>query len=162
MPITAAPTRAAKANQGVAAQPRTRSLLGIESVMRAHPAPRADNRIIVPPVVTPESDTEAFANAPTNPLKVTSEDPVSTFSIDVDTASYSVVRSSLMSGHLPPREAVRVEEIINYFPYAYPAPEGAHPFQPTISVTPTPWNKAPTLSISASRANCLPSKTVRP
>ena len=106
-------------------------------------APTADNEfavIIEPPVITPETDTEDFANAPENTLKVTTEEPVSTFSIDVDTASYGVVRQSLMSGHLPPSEAVRVEEMINYFPYAYPAPEGSDPFQPTITVAPTPWN----------------------
>ncbi len=91
-------------------------------------------------VVQPDQDTEAFSNADTNPLKVTSEDPVSTFSIDVDTASYSIARSSLLSGHLPPRDAIRVEEMVNYFPYAYPAPEGAAPFRPTIAVSPTPWN----------------------
>ncbi|WP_170464641.1 VWA domain-containing protein [Ruegeria arenilitoris] len=90
--------------------------------------------------VVPEPDTEAFANAETNPLKVTSEEPVSTFSIDVDTASYAIVRSSLMRGQLPPKQAVRVEEMVNYFPYSYPAPEGDAPFRPTITVTPTPWN----------------------
>ncbi len=98
---------------------------------------------IAPPsdlVVTPESDTEAYASAPENTLKVVTEEPVSTFSIDVDTASYGVVRSSLTAGRLPPQGAVRVEEMVNYFPYAYPAPEGTHPFEPTISVVPTPWN----------------------
>jgi Ca-activated chloride channel family protein len=94
-----------------------------------------------PEVVTvPEADTEAFANADTNPVKVTRDDPVSTFSIDVDTASYAVVRSSLTAGHLPPRDAVRVEEMVNYFPYAYPAPDGEHPFATTVTVTETPWN----------------------
>ncbi|MEM7717696.1 MAG: VWA domain-containing protein [Pseudomonadota bacterium] len=91
-------------------------------------------------LVAPESDTEAFAAAPENTLKVVAEDPVSTFSIDVDTASYGIVRSSLSVGRLPPRDAVRVEEIVNYFPYAYPTPQGPHPFQPTLSVVPTPWN----------------------
>ncbi len=91
-------------------------------------------------VVAPENDTEAFANAETSPLKVVAEEPVSTFSIDVDTASYAVVRSSLMAGVLPPPDAVRVEEMINYFPYDYPAPDGAHPFRPTVTVMPTPWN----------------------
>ncbi|WP_170762999.1 vWA domain-containing protein [Ruegeria lacuscaerulensis] len=91
--------------------------------------------------IAPEADTEAFANADTNPLKVTIEDPVSTFSIDVDTASYSVIRSSLMRGRLPPKDAVRVEEMVNYFPYSYPTPEEGAPFRPTITVTPTPWNE---------------------
>ncbi|MEL7282509.1 MAG: VWA domain-containing protein [Pseudomonadota bacterium] len=88
----------------------------------------------------PESTTETFPDADQNPLKVTAEEPVSTFSIDVDTASYSVVRSSLTNGQLPPAGAVRIEEMINYFPYAYPAPDGEAPFRPTITVADTPWN----------------------
>ncbi|MBB5722625.1 Ca-activated chloride channel family protein [Loktanella ponticola] len=88
-----------------------------------------------------EVNTESFANADSNPLKVTAEEPVSTFSIDVDTASYSIVRNSIMRGQLPPAETVRIEEMINYFPYDYAAPEaGGDPFQPTVSVMPTPWN----------------------
>ncbi len=88
-----------------------------------------------------EENTEAFANADANPVIVAAETPVSTFSIDVDTASYSVVRSSLMNGQLPPAEAVRIEEMVNYFPYDYPAPDaGEAPFRPTVTVTGTPWN----------------------
>lgn len=87
------------------------------------------------------ANTEAFANEPASPVKIASEQPVSTFSIDVDTASYSVVRSSLMNGYLPTAESVRIEEMVNYFPYAYPAPAaGGAPFKPTVSVSPTPWN----------------------
>ena len=89
-----------------------------------------------------EANTEAFPEAEQNPLKITAEDPVSTFSIDVDTASYAVVRSSIMAGQLPPRDAVRIEEMINYFPYDYPAPDaGEAPFKPTVTVMPTPWNQ---------------------
>ncbi len=90
-------------------------------------------------VISPESNTEAFANAAPNPLRITAETPVSTFSIDVDTASYSMIRNSLMNGQLPDPDMVRIEEMINYFPYDYPAPEGAA-FQPTVSVSTTPWN----------------------
>jgi Ca-activated chloride channel homolog len=91
--------------------------------------------------VLPLENTEAFATADLNPVKVTAEEPVSTFSIDVDTASYSVVRSSLMSGMLPPPEAVRVEEMVNYFPYDYPAPAADDaPFRSTVTVMQTPWN----------------------
>ena len=85
-------------------------------------------------------DTEAFANAPANPVIVTAEQPVSTFSVDVDTASYAVIRASLNAGQLPPRNAVRVEEMVNYFPYTYPAPTGDAPFATTVTVMPTPWN----------------------
>lgn len=86
-----------------------------------------------------EPDSEAFPDATPNPLKITSEEPVSTFSIDVDTASYAIVRSSLMRGQLPPVQAVRIEEMVNYFPYDYLAPETA-PFRQTVTVTGTPWN----------------------
>ncbi len=89
----------------------------------------------------PETDTEVFANEAANPVKSVTTEPVSTFSVDVDTASWSVVRSSLTSGRLPPAEAVRIEEMVNYFPYDYAAPDGgAAPFQPTVSVSATPWN----------------------
>lgn len=87
-----------------------------------------------------QSDTETFANAAANPVKVTAQDPVSTFSIDVDTASYAIVRASLMAGYLPPRDAVRIEEMVNYFPYSAPAPDGDTPFRPTVSLVQTPWN----------------------
>ena len=99
-----------------------------------------ESRIIEPAWPSEKGNTEEFASAEDSPVKVASEIPVSTFSIDVDTASYSVVRSSLMNGILPPAEAVRVEEMINYFPYAHPAPDGDLPFRPTVSVFPTPWN----------------------
>ena len=92
------------------------------------------------PAYQAEPDTEAFANAAANPLKITAESPVSTFSIDVDTASYAIVRQSLMNGSLPPADAVRIEEMVNYFPYAYPTPDGTQAFRPTVTVLQTPWN----------------------
>ncbi|WP_424985509.1 vWA domain-containing protein [Microbulbifer sp. S227A] len=98
---------------------------------------------LMPPpdlISPPDATTEAFANADSNPLRITAEHPVSTFSIDVDTASYSVVRNSLMQGRLPLADMVRIEELVNYFPYNYPAPVGEAPFQPTVSVGATPWN----------------------
>ncbi|WP_245484176.1 VWA domain-containing protein, partial [Mesorhizobium sp. M7A.F.Ca.CA.004.06.1.1] len=77
----------------------------------------------------------------TNPVHAALEDPVSTFSIDVDTASYSFVRGSLKQGTLPQADTVRVEEMINYFPYDWKGPESAStPFNSTVSVMPTPWN----------------------
>lgn len=91
------------------------------------------------PQTTP--NTETFANADTNPLQITAETPVSTFSIDVDTASYGVLRSSLSRGQLPSAQSVRIEELINYFPYAYPSPNtGEAPFRPTVTTFETPWN----------------------
>ncbi|MHA1128392.1 MAG: vWA domain-containing protein [Alphaproteobacteria bacterium] len=87
-------------------------------------------------------NTERFPDAGLNPLKIASEDPVSTFSIDVDTASYSFLRASLMQGHLPPADSVRTEELINYFSYDYPVPAvGEAPFTTSVSVIDTPWNE---------------------
>ena len=87
-------------------------------------------------------DREQFPAADPNPLQVTLENPVSTFSIDVDTASYALLRSSLNRGQLPRPEAVRIEEMVNYFSYDYPAPgpEAEAPFEPSFTVFETPWN----------------------
>lgn len=92
-------------------------------------------------IAVPGRDGETYPDVASNPLKITAEDPVSTFSIDVDTASYGIVRSYLGNGQLPPSKAVRVEEMINYFPYDHPAPEaGEAPFRPTVAMGATPWN----------------------
>ena len=93
------------------------------------------------PVAIPQPDTEAYSNADSNPQKVTAQDPVSTFSIDVDTASYAIMRNTLLSGLTPQSDAVRVEEMINYFTYDYPAPEAGQAFRSAVSVIPTPWNE---------------------
>ncbi|WP_306144952.1 VWA domain-containing protein [Roseibium sp. MMSF_3412] len=92
--------------------------------------------------VLQQSGRERFASAETNPLKQVAENPVSTFSIDVDTASYSFVRASLNGGRLPNQDAVRVEEMINYFSYDYAVPESREiPFETSVSVVETPWNE---------------------
>ena len=75
-----------------------------------------------------------------NPVQLVSEQPVSTFSIDVDTGSYANVRRFLNDGSLPPKDAVRLEELVNYFPYAYPKPEGDVPFSVATELATTPWN----------------------
>jgi Ca-activated chloride channel family protein len=88
------------------------------------------------------ANTSKFPDAKPNPVKVTAEEPVSTFSIDVDTASYGVVRDALNNGALPPADAVRIEEMVNYFTYAYPGPENRKvPFKASLRIYPTPWNK---------------------
>jgi Ca-activated chloride channel family protein len=74
-------------------------------------------------------------------VKQVAMEQTSTFSIDVDTGAYSNVRRFLMNGQLPPKDAVRVEELINYFSYDYPKPEaGGEPFRVTTAVERTPWN----------------------
>lgn len=75
-----------------------------------------------------------------NSVKNVTAEPVSTFSIDVDTSSYSFVRRALNNGTLPQKNAIRIEEMINYFDYDYAVPEqGGHPFQPTVAVYDSPW-----------------------
>jgi Ca-activated chloride channel family protein len=93
----------------------------------------------MPPEAVSQDRLQAFD---TNPVRLALESPVSTFSIDVDTASYSYVRSVLKSGVMPNPDSVRVEEMINYFPYDWKGPDAAAtPFNTTVSVMPTPWNE---------------------
>jgi secreted protein with Ig-like and vWFA domain/anti-sigma factor RsiW len=113
------------------------------------------------PSPAPAGNTEAYAFQADNDFLGAAQNPLSTFAIDVDTASYSNVRRFLESGHLPPRDAVRVEELVNYFPYDYPAPaaplvaagekrgqgtasppESVAPFAASLEVADAPW--APT------------------
>ena len=89
--------------------------------------------------VNPPSTDRFPDKEPTSVLSA-AEHPISTFSVDVDTASYAFVRRSLTGGRLPPRESVRIEEMVNYFPYAYSAPDNrAQPFRVTTTVMPSPW-----------------------
>jgi Ca-activated chloride channel family protein len=84
---------------------------------------------------------ENYAHYSNNPVKRVSEDPVSTFSIDVDTAAYANVRRMLNDGYLPPQDAVRIEELINYFGYDYTAPrDSSSPFSINTEIAVTPWN----------------------
>ena len=94
-----------------------------------------------PIMVAPAPDfRDQYEDVDPNPVKLVSEEPVSTFSIDVDTASYANVRRFLEDGVLPPKDAVRIEELINYFDYTYPQPaEGEAPFSTQVNVMPSPF-----------------------
>jgi len=111
---------------------QTLSRLSAPAMVRPSPVP--------PPAQV--NTRERFEKFASNSAQSVIDNPVSTFSIDVDTASYAFVRKSLESGQLPRRDAVRVEEMINYFSYDYPYAETkAQPFKPTVAIYPTPWNK---------------------
>src|SRR5690348_6222989 len=85
---------------------------------------------------------DKFTSVDENPFKIVREEPVSTFSIDVDTASYSWVRASLNQNLLPQPASVRTEEMVNYFPYDYAPPHTtAQPFSTNVAVFPSPWTK---------------------
>ncbi len=87
-----------------------------------------------------ETAGEKYAEIAENPFLETSRAPLSTFSIDVDTASYANVRRYLNDGMLPPKDAVRIEELVNYFEYDYPQPIGNVPFSVTTEAATAPWN----------------------
>jgi len=87
-------------------------------------------------------ETERYPHATANPVKRTADEPVSTLSADVDTAAYANVRRMLQNGQTPPTDAVRVEEMLNYFDYGYARPESrTTPFKPYVAVTPSPWSR---------------------
>jgi Ca-activated chloride channel family protein len=96
--------------------------------------------IAQPPPAPTDFDTEAYDHIAENDFVAVADDPLSTFSIDVDTASYANVRRFLREGRLPPPGAVRIEELVNYFDYAYAQPRGEHPFSITAEVAACPWN----------------------
>ena len=87
------------------------------------------------------SNTEEYSNIAENGFRKVTDEPLSTFSIDVDAASYSNVRRYLNNNQLPPAGAVRTEEMINYFKYQYPQPTGKDPFSINTEISDCPWNK---------------------
>lgn len=94
----------------------------------------------MPMPVPDQPSNERYGQISDNPIQRVAEAPVSTFSVDVDTGSYSNVRRLLNGGALPPADAVRVEELINYFPYDYALPRDGRPFAVHTALAPAPWN----------------------
>ncbi len=144
---------AAPAAPAAPSPPLERAVAGREKLLSAKPvAKRAVGGFSGAPAMLMEATEPAldrreyagrdrFERLEDNPVKTAAEEPVSTFSIDVDTASYAFVRRALSGGHLPQKDAVRVEELINYFDYDYELPrDRKKPFKPTVAVYPTPWN----------------------
>ena len=123
--------------------------LGAASAVRTAPtdaggvAESFDMPIVEPIPVIPGTDVvgrDKFEAFEQNPVKLVSEEPVSTFSADVDTASYSFVRRMLNQGVLPQGDAVRAEELINYFDYSYQLPDSkSQPFEPNVAIVDSPW-----------------------
>ena len=87
-------------------------------------------------------NTEEYKKIDENEFLAVANNPLSTFSIDVDTASYSNVRRFINDGVLPPKDAVRIEEMINYFKYDYPQPQGDEPFSVSTELADCPWNRS--------------------
>lgn len=121
--------------------------------------PRSPSPGYQPPVL---QNADRFTETPPNSFTLVAEKPVSTFSIDVDTASYAVMRRFLSTGSTPPSAAIRVEEMVNYFPYAYAAPsDRTQPFSVATTVMPSPWHAERQILHVALRGYDLP-KAARP
>ena len=105
-------------------------------------------------------NTEAYDRIDDNPFRRVTQDPLSTFSIDVDTASYANVRRFLNSGSLPPRDAVRIEELVNYFRFDYPRPASGQPFSVTTEIASCPWNPQHRLALIGLQAMPLETDAV--
>jgi Ca-activated chloride channel family protein len=113
-----------------------------KSRQRNEPKAKVELQASAPPAESVATDTEAYDKIVDNPFHRTASEPLSTFSIDVDTASYANVRRFLNQNMLPPRDAVRIEEMLNYFAYhdAPPSASSEHPFAVHVEVADCPWN----------------------
>jgi Ca-activated chloride channel family protein len=109
-----------------------------------------------------ELHTEAYDRIVDNPFLAASGNPLSTFSIDVDTASYANVRRFLAAGQMPPKDAVRIEELLNYFRYDYPEPRFDEPFSVTTELAPCPWRPEHRLVLVGLRGRSLDEGSLPP
>lgn len=124
-------------------QPAPKMQLKKDTVISRLRKPTSDSELYDRTILSaPDSHGgDEFSRIDNNPIVQVLEAPVSTFSVDVDTASYSLVRRQLNSGFLPQKNAVRLEEIVNYFDYQYPLPtKASQPFATHVSVVDSPWN----------------------
>ncbi|XVJ48777.1 von Willebrand factor type A domain-containing protein [Pseudomonas sp. UBT] len=131
-----------EAAKPVAETPAAPSPEGALAKRAAAPVLMASQRVMHDSVALAYRDAprEQYQNLPDNPVYSVAQTPVSTFSADVDTGSYANVRRFLNQGSLPPDGAVRLEEMVNYFPYNYALPTDGSPFGVTTEVAATPWN----------------------
>ncbi|MFN0050390.1 MAG: vWA domain-containing protein [Cytophagales bacterium] len=109
-----------------------------------------------------EHNTESYNLIRENDFLAAKENPLSTFSIDVDAASYSNSRRYLQNGSLPPADAVRIEEFINYFDYDYTQPKGEHPFSFHTEISTCPWNTKHSLVHIGLQGKKIPFEQIAP
>ncbi|HAH07345.1 MAG TPA: hypothetical protein DCM05_12630 [Elusimicrobia bacterium] len=110
----------------------------------------------------PPADREGYSHMQENEFQKASDQPLSTFSIDVDAASYANSRRFLNAGRLPPPDAVRIEEFVNYFGYDYPEPQGEHPFSIITDAASCPWNPEHQLVRIAIKGKTIPKAELPP
>jgi len=107
-------------------------------------------------------NTERYSRIHDNPFLDAADAPLSTFAIDVDTASYANVRRLLRDGHLPPPDAVRIEELVNYFRFDYPEPQGDEPFSVTTEVGDCPWKRGHKLLLVGLKGRAVEQEALPP
>ena len=112
--------------------------------------------------ITDDFNTEGYDYITENTFLKSIDNPLSTFSIDVDAASYSNVRRFLNQGQLPPAGAVRIEEMINYFHYDYPQPKNNEPFSINTEISDAPWNKDHKLVLIGLQGKTIPTSNLPP
>ena len=110
----------------------------------------------------PDFNTEEYRRIYENAWQAPARSPLSTFSIDVDAASYTNVRRFVGQGGLPPKDAVRIEEMLNYFPYPYAEPTGAHPFSVTTELAPAPWHAGHRVVLIGLQGRRIPMEALPP
>ena len=107
-----------------------------------------------------ELDREGYDYITENSFRKVNDDPLSTFSIDVDAASYSNMRRFLNDGQLPPAGAIRIEEMVNYFKYEYPQPKAGDPFSVNTEISECPWNKTHRLAMIGLQGKIIPQENL--
>ena len=136
------PAQAEMATRGERlALPAAPTAAKLQSADQRHGAARMMTRAPASPVAAPVQG-EGYAHTAENRFQQVALSPLSTFGLDVDSASYSNVRRFLSQGRLPPIDAVRIEELINYFDYDFATPPGVHPLSVTTQMSAAPWNPA--------------------
>ena len=110
----------------------------------------------------PQQNTENYAHITENAFKKATDNPLSTFSVDVDAASYSNMRRFVNGGNLPPKDAVRIEEMINYFDYNYEQPKGNAPVNIVTEIGTAPWNSQHRLVHIGLKAKNIPTEKLPP
>ena len=147
----------ALAGKVAGAQVRTQSIakIGAETKIRL----RGENGLNSPKT-TDDFEREGYDYILENTFLKVKDNPLSTFSIDVDAASYSNMRRFLKDGQLPPAGAVRIEEMINYFKYDYPQPKNNDPFSVNTEISSCPWNPAHRLALVGLQGKIIPTENL--
>ena len=137
----------------------SRKVLGFSTGNPASPAPVTQQ---LRGRYRPVDNTESYDRLVDNPFLGARDNPLSTFSVDVDRASYSNIRRFIAEGQRPPKDAVRIEELVNYFSYEYPNVETRHPFSVTTDVARTPWHSEHLLVRIGLQARRVPLESMPP